>query len=89
MSDRLKSTNRVSNEDVIEDLTKDLRTAFTPEHSVDEFIINPGSSAEDFPTSSGDAPAAAKVSGDNYFFLTHQNCLLLHCNRHKVFLIAL
>lgn len=64
MSERLKSTNRVSNDDIIEDLTKDLKTALTSEDSVDEFVINPGSSAEDFPTSSGDAPATAKVSGN-------------------------
>lgn len=67
MSERLKSTNQVSNEDVIEDLTKDLKTTLATEDSADEFIINPGSSAEDLPTSSGDAPTAAKVSGDYSF----------------------
>lgn len=67
MSERLKSTNRVSNEDVIEDLTKDLKTALTTEDPVDEFVINPDSSAEDFPTSSGDAPATPKVSGEVIF----------------------
>ncbi|XP_026325005.1 tetratricopeptide repeat protein 1-like [Hyposmocoma kahamanoa] len=62
MSERLKNTNRVSNEDIIEDLTKDLKTAFTTQDPVEEFVINPDSSAEEYPTSSGDAPAAAKSS---------------------------
>lgn len=69
MSERLKSTSQVSNEDVIEDLTKDLKTSLSTEEPVDEFIINPGCSAEDVPTSSGDAPTAAKVSGTNKVYV--------------------
>ncbi|XP_045782184.1 tetratricopeptide repeat protein 1-like [Maniola jurtina] len=54
MSDRLKSTLNVSNEEVIEDLTKDLELALRSGDDGD-FVVSPGSRAEDFQPSAGDS----------------------------------
>lgn len=62
MSERLKSTNQYSNEEIIEDLTRDLKTSLSTEETTEEFVINPGTTLEDVPSSSGDAPAP-KTSG--------------------------
>ncbi|XP_049704217.2 tetratricopeptide repeat protein 1 [Helicoverpa armigera] len=55
MSDRLKNTGQ-PNEEIIDELTKDLKTSLNTTESVEEFVISPGTSAEDFPKASGDAP---------------------------------
>uniref|UniRef100_A0A2A4JWR3 Uncharacterized protein n=2 Tax=Heliothinae TaxID=95178 RepID=A0A2A4JWR3_HELVI len=55
MSDRLKNTGQ-PNEEVIDELTKDLKTTLNTTESIEEFVISPGTSAEDFPKASGDAP---------------------------------
>lgn len=46
MSERLQSTGTVSNEEVIEDLTRDLRTLNT-DGNYDEFVIDPEHSSAD------------------------------------------
>lgn len=46
MSERLKSTHNVSNEEVIDDLTKDLELSLRSDDG--EVIANPGSRVEDF-----------------------------------------
>ncbi|CAK1587848.1 unnamed protein product [Parnassius mnemosyne] len=48
MSDRLKSTNKVSNEEVIDDLTKDLEGSLKTQDPAPEYVINPGSSLDDY-----------------------------------------
>ncbi|XP_034838268.1 tetratricopeptide repeat protein 1 [Maniola hyperantus] len=62
MSDRLKSTQNVSNEEVIDDLTKDLETSLCSGDDGD-FVVSPGSRAEDFHPSAGDS-ARESHSGD-------------------------
>lgn len=54
MSERLKSTNSVSNEEVIDDLTKNLEEELSFRSGDEENVINPDSHAEEFPSSSGD-----------------------------------
>ena len=54
MSERLKST-APANDEVIDELTKDLKNSLKTEESVEEFVISPGTSAEDFPRADGDA----------------------------------
>ncbi|XP_013143096.1 PREDICTED: tetratricopeptide repeat protein 1-like [Papilio polytes] len=54
MSDRLKNTNTISNEEVIDDLTKDLEF-LNAEESTANNVINPESTIEDFMNSGGDA----------------------------------
>ncbi|KAL0808420.1 hypothetical protein ABMA28_012887 [Loxostege sticticalis] len=49
MSERLKTTETVSNEEVIEDLTKDLKDSLNTQENLDEFVISPTSSTEDSP----------------------------------------
>lgn len=61
MSERLKSTGP-ANEEVIDELTKDLKTSLNTNESVEEFVISPGTSAEDFPKASGDAPHTSGMS---------------------------
>ncbi|KAI5638125.1 tetratricopeptide repeat protein 1 [Phthorimaea operculella] len=61
MSDRLKSTNQYSNEEIIDDLTKDLKKSLSTEEEVEDFVINPETKAEDFPSCSGDAPGQPKT----------------------------
>ncbi|CAH2062382.1 unnamed protein product, partial [Iphiclides podalirius] len=61
MSDRLKSTNKVSNEEVIEDLTKDLELSLNTEEPTPEYVVNPGSSLEDFLPSAGDARTKSEI----------------------------
>ncbi|XP_068625993.1 tetratricopeptide repeat protein 1 [Battus philenor] len=61
MSDRLKSTSNISNEDVIEDLTKDLEVSLNTEDSTTEFVINPGSSLDDFIPAAGDAQKKSDI----------------------------
>ncbi|CAH0730411.1 unnamed protein product, partial [Brenthis ino] len=53
MSDRLKSTHNVSNEDVIDDLTKDLELSLRPGN--EENVVNPTAREEDFVASGGDS----------------------------------
>ncbi|XP_026749366.1 tetratricopeptide repeat protein 1-like [Galleria mellonella] len=48
MSDRLKSTSQISNEQIVEDLTKDLEFSLSTEEPKEENVINPGSSIEEF-----------------------------------------
>ncbi|KOB68060.1 putative tetratricopeptide repeat domain 1 [Operophtera brumata] len=55
MSERLKNTTQVSNEDVIDDLTKDLQSSLNTAENLAEFVISPETSAENMPTDSGDA----------------------------------
>ncbi|KAJ2938366.1 hypothetical protein O0L34_g13291 [Tuta absoluta] len=62
MSDRLKSTNQYSNEEIIEDLTKDLKKSLSTEEEVEDFVINPETKAEDFSSCSGDAPGSPKTN---------------------------
>ncbi|XP_013174430.1 PREDICTED: tetratricopeptide repeat protein 1 isoform X1 [Papilio xuthus] len=52
MSDRLKNTNTISNEEVIEDLTKDLELMSADETTAN--VINPESTVDDFMNSAGD-----------------------------------
>ncbi|XP_028173251.1 tetratricopeptide repeat protein 1-like [Ostrinia furnacalis] len=55
MSERLKSTENVSNEDVIEDLTKDLKDSLNTRENLDEFVISPAnSSSNDSPVHLGE-----------------------------------
>ncbi|CAG5036891.1 unnamed protein product [Parnassius apollo] len=61
MSDRLKSTNNVSNEEVIDDLTKDLEQSLKTEEPAPEYVINPGSSLEDYVPSSDDTQKKADI----------------------------
>ncbi|KAF9416628.1 hypothetical protein HW555_006058 [Spodoptera exigua] len=56
MSKRLQSTDNVKNDEIIDDLTKNLETSLKTEESVDEFVISPGTSSENFPKAAGDAP---------------------------------
>lgn len=55
MSERLKNTSQVSNEAVIDDLTNDLQSSLNTSENPAEFVISPGTSAEDKPMDSGDA----------------------------------
>lgn len=56
MSERLKSTQQVSNEEVIEDLTRDLKSSLSTENTSEEFVIDPTTSAEELPPPA-DGPA--------------------------------
>ncbi|KAJ8704107.1 hypothetical protein PYW07_013401 [Mythimna separata] len=60
MSERLKSSVP-ANEEVIEELTKDLKTSLKTNESVEEFVISPGTSAEAIPKASGDAPQTSEA----------------------------
>lgn len=55
MSERLKSTENLSNEEVIEDLTKDL-ASFSTQENFDDFVINPTHSNEDVSPTVQQAP---------------------------------
>lgn len=55
MSERLQNTNNVSNEEVIDDLTKDLQSSLNTSENPGVFVINPGPSASEKPKESGDA----------------------------------
>lgn len=55
MSERLKSTNQVSNDEIIDDLTKDLKSTLNTGENPGEFVIYPTTSADEIPTESGDA----------------------------------
>ncbi|CAH1641972.1 unnamed protein product [Spodoptera littoralis] len=61
MSKRLQSTDQAKNDEIIDDLTKNLETSLKTEESVDEFVISPGTSAEDFPKAAGDAPQTKDI----------------------------
>ncbi|XP_059044839.1 tetratricopeptide repeat protein 1-like [Achroia grisella] len=54
MSDRLKTTDEVSNEKIVEDLTKDLEFSLSTEEPKEDYVINPGSSVEQIVPSAGD-----------------------------------
>ncbi|CAH2208502.1 jg3012 [Pararge aegeria aegeria] len=62
MSDRLKSTHNVSNEEVIDDLTKDLRRTLSSGDG-DDFVGDPGCGEEHVQRTSGDA-AKESLSDD-------------------------
>ncbi|XP_049883480.1 tetratricopeptide repeat protein 1 [Pectinophora gossypiella] len=62
MSERLRSTNQYSNEEIIDDLTKDLKNSLATEDHTEAFVIDPESKAEDFPSCSGDAPQQPKTT---------------------------
>lgn len=55
MSDRLKTPNTVTNEEVIEDLTKDLELSLNTDELGSEHAIKPESTLEDFLPSAGDS----------------------------------
>lgn len=55
MSERLKSKGP-TNDEVINEITQDLKSSLRTSESIEEFVINPGTSAEDFPKAGGDAP---------------------------------
>lgn len=71
MSKRLQSTDQAKNDEIIDELTKNLETSLKTEESVDEFVISPGTSAEDFPKAAGDAPQ----TGGTYLFLVSMSSL--------------
>lgn len=52
MSERLKNINNVSNEEVIDDLTKNLE--FTLRSGDEENLLSPDTHVEEIPSSSGD-----------------------------------
>lgn len=54
MSERLKCTSQVSNEEVIEDLTKDLESTLNTIEPEAQIEKKPTTSAEDKPAESGD-----------------------------------
>ncbi|KPJ15419.1 hypothetical protein RR48_01333 [Papilio machaon] len=58
MSDRLKNTNTISNQEVIEDLTKDLEFLSADETTAND--INPETTVDDFINSAGDAQKTGK-----------------------------
>ncbi|CAD0206521.1 unnamed protein product [Chrysodeixis includens] len=63
MSERLKSTINVSNDEVIDEITRDLNASLTVNENVEEFVINPGTSAEEYPQAGGgDAPKTSETS---------------------------
>ncbi|XP_075989499.1 tetratricopeptide repeat domain 1 [Anticarsia gemmatalis] len=62
MSKRLQSTGQVSNDEVIDELTKDLKTSLNTDEIGEECVINPGTSAEEFPAAAGDGPQASGTS---------------------------
>lgn len=47
MSERLKQSKQVSNEEVIDDLTKNLTSSLNTAENSAEIVINPSSSSED------------------------------------------
>ncbi|KAM3956845.1 tetratricopeptide repeat protein 1 [Aphomia sociella] len=53
MSERLKNTCQVSNEEIVEDLTRDLKLSLSTEEPNEENVISPSSSMEGLPPSSG------------------------------------
>lgn len=65
MSERLKNINNVSNEEVIDDLTKNLEFSFRSGDK--ENVINPDTHAEEVPCSSGDfkEPATNRIFFDD------------------------
>ncbi|XP_073963755.1 tetratricopeptide repeat protein 1-like [Choristoneura fumiferana] len=65
MSERLKYTQQVSNEDVIEDLTKDLKSSLGTETTTDQFVIDPATRAEDFPPPS-EGPAVKPDASSSF-----------------------
>lgn len=72
MSERLKVTNNISNEEVIDDLTKDLEFSL---RSDDDAGIN--ASYEASSAASGDS-AFASPSGMTHSYISKQCCLKLH-----------
>ncbi|XP_026725436.1 tetratricopeptide repeat protein 1-like [Trichoplusia ni] len=63
MSERLKSTINVSNDEVIDEITRDLNSSLAVNDNVEEFVINPGTSAEEYPQAGGgDAPKTSETS---------------------------
>ncbi|XP_037298995.1 tetratricopeptide repeat protein 1 [Manduca sexta] len=61
MSERLKNTNTVSNEEIIEDLTKDLKSSLKTREGEGETVISPGSSSEQFVSDAGDVPKKTDI----------------------------
>lgn len=59
-----KPVSPVSNEEVIDDLTKDLESSLVTEADPGKFVINPGSSSENMPWSSGDSSQQCKLGFD-------------------------
>lgn len=67
MSDRLKSTHNVSNEEVIEDLTKDLELSLRS--GDEENVVNPTTREEDFVASGGDSFRESQSSRSILLFI--------------------
>ncbi|KAJ0169837.1 hypothetical protein K1T71_014443 [Dendrolimus kikuchii] len=61
MSEKYSNTNNESNEDIVEELTKDIKSSLCTEES-EQFVISPETTtAKDLPSSSGDAPLPNKT----------------------------
>lgn len=67
MSERLKSSGQVSNEEIIDELTRDLKSTLNTDEIGEEYVINPGTSSEESEKAGGDCP---QTSGKDIFFYT-------------------
>ncbi|CAB3222532.1 unnamed protein product [Arctia plantaginis] len=62
MSERLNSTGQVSNDEIIDELTRDLKSTLNTEEIDEEYVINPGTSSEESDKAGGDGPQASAAT---------------------------
>lgn len=59
MSEKLSESNRLTNEEIIDDLTNDFKISISETN--EEFVIKPETRTDELPSSSGDAPFTRKT----------------------------